>query len=46
MKPGPPNAARQARLEAGAERTLEAIACTRLLNEALRAAYSLHDQLF
>jgi hypothetical protein len=37
-----PNAAAQARLKAGArdERTLEAVACSRLLNEALRAVFT------
>jgi len=32
-----PNATLQARPEAGAERTLEGVACKPLLNEALRA---------
>ena len=31
-----PNATRQARLEAGAERTLEGVACTRLFGEVPR----------
>ena len=35
LTPGGPNAGRQARSEAGAERTLEGVACTPLLDPAL-----------